>query len=339
MSAATPSTKNHASNTVADVTTLFTSSQTAGAYASYRPTYPPILFEVLAREIAKIRGVQLQAADDAKSSSEALSLPDGELSLVIDVACGSGQATALMALPPLNAAKVLGTDVSAAQVAQGKPQKNTFYAAGTPETTIEALKSLNFPTSNIPLVTCAQAFHWFNFGSALGALREILDKEKGVVAIWGYGECSLDKAEGTRIVCQDYYRDALHGFWAPNRLHVEDEYATIEKEILELKAPNAWTVHRVDCGDPAQSTSSTTYVTDFVIAKDMSVTDFCGYLSSWSGYGEWLKRHKEEIAKGTAPEDPLSICKRELEEVYGGPDGIIKATFRLFVLLCRPKSE
>ena len=313
-----------------DVTQLFTAKSVTDSYAKFRPTYPDILFEVLVKEVG------VGASAEGKS---------GKIPLAVDIACGSGQATAKMPLPPLSAEKVVGLDVSAQQIKAAVPQDNVIYGVGTPETAEAELSKLGLATP-VPLVTVAQAFHWFNFPVALAALHKLVTPDTGVFATFGYREPELNTDAANKIVSTDFYRVALDGCWTANRLHIEDGYQAIEKIIKGQPAPHRWAVHRIDCGDPSKSDKDTTYVKNLAIERDMTVRDFCGYLASWSGYGEWLKRHRPAAgseaaaaaaASGMAQKpDPLDICRAALAKEYGGEDAILHVSYSIFVLVCRP---
>ena len=99
----------------------------SAAYAAHRPTYPAALVDWLA--------AQCPARDAA-----------------LDVGCGSGQLSALLAD---RFRSVIGIDASAAQLAQAEKRANVDYRVAPAEHTGVADRCVD-------LVTAAQAAHWFD---------------------------------------------------------------------------------------------------------------------------------------------------------------------------------
>src|SRR5262245_46336774 len=94
-------------------------------YARFRPSYPAALFEFL--------GVATR-----------------DHQLAWDCACGNGQATLGLAE---RYAKVLGSDASAAQIAEAPRHPKIEWKVG-------AAQSSGLPNASCNLVTVAQALHW-----------------------------------------------------------------------------------------------------------------------------------------------------------------------------------
>lgn len=96
------------------------------AYATYRPTYPPALYDAI---MAKHMGGR---------------------ALAVDIGCGSGQVTADLA-PRFD--KVVGVDASASQLAHARSAPNVAYQQGTAEAT-------GLADGCADLITVAAALHW-----------------------------------------------------------------------------------------------------------------------------------------------------------------------------------
>ena len=126
-------------------------SRIAATYASFRPRYPPALFDYLARSCR-------------------------QHTLAWDCACGSGQATLDLAQ---RFDAVLATDASAAQLASAPPLANVRYRVAPAEDSGLAALSVD-------IVTVAQALHWFELAPFYAEVERVLRRE-GVLAVWTYG--------------------------------------------------------------------------------------------------------------------------------------------------------
>src|SRR5262245_30282656 len=105
-------------------------SDRAQAYARFRPTYPPELFQWLA----------------AESQSR---------NMVWDAGTGSGQAAVGLAE---HFERVVGTDPSMPQLAEARKHPRVEYHEG-----VEGESGLE--PASVDLVTAAQALHWFDLQS------------------------------------------------------------------------------------------------------------------------------------------------------------------------------
>src|SRR6202161_2895886 len=101
-------------------------SRLAAPYASFRPRYPPALFDYLVQSCRRHE-------------------------LAWDCACGSGQATLGLAA---RFDAVLATDASAAQVASAPPHPKVRYRVAPAEES-------GLQAACADIVTVAQALHWF----------------------------------------------------------------------------------------------------------------------------------------------------------------------------------
>lgn len=169
------------------------------AYARFRPTYPPQLAAFLA-----------SIAPDMK--------------LAVDVGCGNGQLTRLLAA---HFDAVVGLDPSADQIAN---------AAANPRITYQCAPAEQLPLADgsASLVAAAQAAHWFDLPRFYREVRRIA-APGCVLALISYGVLKLEPALDERF--QRFYRDEIGPYWPPERKLVDTGYTTIDFPFQELTAP------------------------------------------------------------------------------------------------------
>jgi SAM-dependent methyltransferase len=190
------------------------------AYARFRPEYP--------RELAAFL---------------ASAAPDG--GLAVDVGCGNGQLTQLLA-PYFT--QVVGLDPSADQIANAVPNARIRYECAPAE-------QLPLPDASASLVTAAQAAHWFDLPAFYREVRRIA-VPGAVVALVSYGVLRLDGLLDQRF--QAFYRDEIGPYWPPERKLVDTGYATIDFPFDEMTAPA------------------------LEIRLDWHLSEFIGYVLTWS---------------------------------------------------------
>ncbi len=190
------------------------------AYARFRPEYPTELAVFLA-----------SAAPDRR--------------LALDVGCGNGQLTRLLA-PCFE--RVAGIDPSADQIANAQPQPNIDYRCAPAE-------QIPLPDACASLVTAAQAAHWFDLPAFYREARRIA-APGAILALVSYGVLKLDPALDARF--QTFYRDEIGPYWPAERKLVDTGYATIDFPFAELAPPAL----EIRCA--------------------WRLPEFLGYLSTWS---------------------------------------------------------
>jgi SAM-dependent methyltransferase len=224
-------------------------STVAAPYASCRPQYPEQLFHYLA-------GV----------------VPGHELAW--DCAAGSGQATIPLARV---FRRVMATDASAAMLAQAPPHPNVEYRVAPAHTS-------GLDSASADLVTVAQALHWLELEPFYAEVERVLVPD-GVLAVWSYGNQTVDQGPLDRIL-QRFYRDVVGPYWAPERRHVESGYRTLPFPYAELSAPQ------------------------FVMRQDWTLLELLGYIGTWSateGFRQVMGR------------DPVEELGRQLRPLWGEP--------------------
>ncbi|HET9013696.1 MAG TPA: class I SAM-dependent methyltransferase, partial [Gemmatimonadaceae bacterium] len=171
----------------------------ARSYASYRPHYPPSLFDWL-RSLTP----RHQAAWD----------------------CGTGSGQAAVALAR-RFDQVVATDASLAQLANADRAPGVHYLAMKAEQCALASRSVD-------LVTVAQALHWFDHRRFFAEVDRAL-RPGGVLAVWSYGLLAVDPAIDPLLA--RFYEERLGAYWPAERVLVERGYAGIALPYPELAPP------------------------------------------------------------------------------------------------------
>ena len=224
-------------------------SRTAAGYAAYRPTYPPTLFAALAH---------LAPA----------------LDIAWDCATGSGQAALGLAE---HVDRVIATDASDAQIAAATPHERVEYRVARAEAS-------GLPDASLPLVTVAQAVHWFDLDAFWSEVRRVL-RPRGVIAVWCYGMLEID-ADIDPLV-DELYSGTVGPYWPPERRLVEGGYRDLPFPFEEIVMPPMWMEHA------------------------LTLPALAGYLGTWSA----VQRYRD--ASGG---DPIAPLVASLAERWGPPD-------------------
>lgn len=190
------------------------------AYARFRPEYPPALATYLAS----------LAPDDGTA---------------VDVGCGNGQLTQLLAA---HYHQVVGLDPSADQIANATPDDRIDYQCGPAE-------RLPLPDASATLITAAQAAHWFDLPAFYAEVRRVA-MPGAILALVSYGVLSLAPALDERF--KKFYWDEIGPYWPPERTLVDTGYATIDFPFEEIAPPA------------------------LEIRLDWTLDQFLGYLQTWS---------------------------------------------------------
>jgi len=213
------------------------------AYARYRPDYPP----ALARFLTDIA-------------------PDCRLAL--DVGCGNGQFTCLLAD---RFEAVLGIDPSADQIAHATAHERVRYVVAPAENLPVADRSAS-------LIAAAQAAHWFDLPRFHAEVRRV-GVPGAILALVTYGVPCVDADLHDRFMA--FYRQEVGGYWPPERALVESGYAGMAFPFAEIVAP------------------------PMDIVRSWSIDEFLGYVSTWSatrralaaGQRAILTRFAEDLAR------------------------------------------
>ena len=186
----------------------------AADYASFRPGYPPELFDFVAT-LPRRRGAGSMAWD-----------------------CGTGSGQAAVGLAE-RFERVVATDPSARQLEHAEPHPRVEYRVASAE-------SSGLPDASVDLVAVAQAFHWFDFDRFFAEVRRVL-APGGAVALWSYNLARVSPEVDAWT--DTLARDIVGPYWPPERRWVDEEYRTIPFPFPEVEAPvfcleESWTLER-----------------------------------------------------------------------------------------------
>jgi SAM-dependent methyltransferase len=176
-------------------------SERSSAYARARPTYPPELFDTL----AKLTPAQTAAWD---------------------VGTGNGQAALGLAE---HFAEVLATDASAAQIAEAPTHSRVTFRVGT-----EAASGL--PDRSVDLISVAQALHWFDLQAFYPVALRVL-RPGGILAVWCYGLCRISPEVDALV--DRFYSSTVGPYWPPERSHIITGYRELSFPLPDLPFPQA----------------------------------------------------------------------------------------------------
>jgi SAM-dependent methyltransferase len=195
-------------------------STKSGDYAAYRPTYPRALVDYLAGLC-------------------------GHTDLALDVGCGTGQLSVLLAG---RFHQVIATDASAQQIEKAEAYERVTYRVAPAERS-------GLPDHSADLITAAQAAHWFDLDAFYEEARRV-GKPGGVLALITYGVIQVDP-DITPII-EHFYKDVVGPYWPPERRHVEEGYRSFSFPFDECAAP------------------------PLAIEVQWQASDLIGYVDTWS---------------------------------------------------------
>lgn len=159
-----------------DAANAATFGSNSAGYAAARPSYPEVLFDWLA------------AQAPARNAAW-------------DAGCGNGQATVALAR---RFARVLGTDLSAEQVAHAPAVANVTWRVARSE-------DVDHEPASLDLVLVAQALHWFDLDRFYPLVQRAL-VPGGVFAAVGYAWFNVDAEVDNRV--RELLLEPLRPFWA-----------------------------------------------------------------------------------------------------------------------------
>lgn len=178
----------------------------AAEYASYRPSYPPELFEFL--------------AGAAPASAQAW-----------DCATGNGQ-SALGLVKYFEC--VVATDASSRQLAAAQSHERVDYR-------LEHAESTSLPDASCDLVAVAQAVHWFDRGRFYAEVRRVARPES-LIAVWTYDVMRVDR----KVDCllDVLHAETVGAYWPLERELVDSRYASLGFPFREFDVPSFEMEHR-----------------------------------------------------------------------------------------------
>lgn len=171
----------------------------AGAYAKFRPDYPPALFEYLA-SLAPHRNVAL------------------------DCATGSGQAARGLAE---HFELVVASDGSVSQLQAAERHPHVAYIANLAE-------QMALREGTVDLVVAAQAAHWFDHDRFYPEVMRVL-KRDGALALWTYGLACVEPQ--IDAIVRHFYNAVVGRYWPPERRWVESAYRDLPFPFRQIDTP------------------------------------------------------------------------------------------------------
>jgi SAM-dependent methyltransferase len=171
----------------------------ATGYATYRPEYPPELFQWLSQLCA-------------------------EHELAWDCATGNGQAAKCIAD---HYKEVIATDASADQIAQAHGADNIVFRVASAEHS-------QLKTGSVDLLVVAQAAHWFDLEKFYAEVRRVL-KPNGIIALITYAHHRVHPT--IDVPSLHYYQDVIGEYWPAERKWVETGYRDLPFPFMEITAP------------------------------------------------------------------------------------------------------
>jgi len=204
-----------------DATQYF--QQDGEGYQQFRPQYPTGLVTELAQHCAEQR-------------------------CAVDVGCGSGQLTRLLAG---QFARVVGTDISASQIEAAAEHSNGI------EYRCEPANRVGLESASVDLLTVAQAAHWFELPEFYAEAQRLLTRD-GVLALISYGVPYIE--DPVNSLFQQGYWQTIHSFWPEERRLVERNYLDLYFPFRRLQ------------------------VMPCVIRQSWNYAQLEGYIRTWSAF-------------------------------------------------------
>jgi SAM-dependent methyltransferase len=175
-------------------------STTATGYAAHRPRYPLAVADYLA-SIAPSHQV------------------------AIDMACGTGQLSVLLAT---HFERVIATDASSAQIANAEPRANIDYQVASAD-------SSGLADQSVDLITVAQAAHWLPLELVYQEVRRIA-KPNAIFALISYGMTQVKDPVIDQLI-QHFYHNVVGQYWPPERQHIVEGYRHLSFPFEEISTP------------------------------------------------------------------------------------------------------
>ncbi|KAK6622764.1 hypothetical protein RUM43_008607 [Polyplax serrata] len=230
------------------------------------------------------------------------------LQLAVDVGCGSGQSTEVLAPFFKN---ILGFDSSYQIIIEARKRcryTNISYRTCPGE-------NMDLEDGTVDLVTVGQAVHWFDIPKFYMETNRVL-KSKGVLAVYGYNLPIPMYKDNMKVqtLVQKYYTDVLGDYTLPqSRLAYLNNYKS--KEFNEVNFIEGGQMLRND---------------DCVVETEGTLCDIIGYIKSWSAFQNYAKQKGEQRAKLL-----LEQFKNEFNSLVKDPFCSLQIKFNYFLLLGR----
>ncbi|XP_045031850.1 putative methyltransferase DDB_G0268948 isoform X3 [Daphnia magna] len=205
----------------------------------------------------------------------------GDLSLCLDVGCGSGQCSVLLS-PHFE--KVLATDISCSQIdvakSQNLPSNIEFRVCPAEQSPVE--------DGSVQIVNAGVCAHWFDLPMFFKEVDRVLCSN-GVVALFSYGPPVVflhpTKSEELFAALKFFYSDRLGPYWASGVKHTENEYADINLPYPDFVREEVWK------------------------EENLTLAGFVEYLTSWCSYNNYCKANGDSAGHEILQEFTSNVQK------------------------------
>lgn len=177
-------------------------SRQSGAYAKFRPVYPPALYDFIFQQVK-------------------------DFNRAWDCGTGNGQVAGVLAG---RFDEVDATDISQRQLDLAVQKPNIHYSC-------QAAEHVNFPADHFDLITVGQAIHWFDHERFYPGVKEVL-KPGGLIAEFGYQ--LFRSTVAINEVMDHFYQEIIGPYWDAERRHVDEAYARIPFPFEPIPSPELY---------------------------------------------------------------------------------------------------
>lgn len=214
-----------------------------------------------------------------------------ERHLAWDVATGSGQVAVDLAD---YFEQVVATDASAEQIHYADQHKtNVRYV-------VEPAEKTSLTAQSVDLITVGQAAHWFDLKEFYAEVKRVV-KPGGILALWCYATPIISEDKITPLL--DILYEKITGqFWPKERQLIDQHYQTLDFPFTKLATPA------------------------LQIEKNWTLSEFLGYLSTWSGLQIAYKKGEQQAIE----ENFLAI-----KTAWGAPESKKLISWPIYFLVTR----
>lgn len=228
-------------------------SKQADTYLQARPTYPDELFSYLA------------TLAPAKN-------------LCWDCATGNGQAAVSLAK---HFAKVIATDGSQKQIANGIVAPNIEYRVATAEES-------GLESNSVDLITVATGAHWFNLDRFYVEAQKVA-KTNAILAVWTYSEAGITPEIDELM--EWFMYEYLYDYWPDGRWYVRNKYETLPFPFNTIDTPK------------------------FYCSMEWSLQHWLNYVKSWSAYNAYVTKHNTDPLQVLLPRLTTLWTEGEIKKI------------------------
>ena len=269
----------------ADFMTCRKISFSHASYASFRPSYPQRLYDII------------------------LGYHEGPRHLLLDLGTGHG----LICRSFANVFdEVVGTDPSEGMIKQARSttKKDEYPNLDFVQASAESLPSVE--DGSVDMVVAGQAAHWFDCPKMFEEMERSV-RPGGTLAFWGYTDHVFrDYPKASELLHRTAYGaspELLGPYWQqPGR-------SIVQNYLRDIKPPpGKWEVERREY-DPTLERPKAKEG-EFIMEKRMTVAMNMEYVRTWSSYHGWQQAHPDRKAKSAGGGgDVVDELFEEIKEV------------------------